>query len=303
MPDCSVNPFEATRASAKELDVLRLVLYYDIFRHPLRSGEAERLLGGAIGGATERLVERGLLEQQGPYLLRPGRGEQVAERRRRSEEAERVWPRARQAAALLASFPWVRGVLVTGALSKQSASTRSDVDFLLLVEPGHVWSAKSALQGIRRILPGPIRELFCTNYLLATNSLLLDEQNYYTSMELATAVPLYGAEACVALLEQNRWVEKYLGGYEWAIERARRIPSVAPSRWERWTEPLQPSLEHWSLSLWNHYWNRKYDWLPENVRAQRFKRRPEVATNHLHDFQEYVLREFANRCDSVGIAP
>ena len=39
----------------------------------------------------------------------------------------------------------------------------------------------------------------------------------------------------------------------------------------------------------------------EEVRAQRFKRRAGVATNHLHDFQAYVLREVRARYDAVGL--
>jgi hypothetical protein len=57
------------------------------------------------------------------------------------------------------------------------------------------------------------------------------------------------------------------------------------------------------LELWDGYWNKKYAWLRDDLRAQRFKRRSEIATNHLHDFQDYVLREVAARYDRAGLAP
>ncbi len=57
------------------------------------------------------------------------------------------------------------------------------------------------------------------------------------------------------------------------------------------------------MKLWDGYWNKKYAWLRPDLRAQRFKRRSEIATNHLHDFQDYVLREVAARYNRAGLAP
>ena len=65
--------------------------------------------------------------------------------------------------------------------------------------------------------------------------------------------------------------------------------------------PPAARVEAGALSAWNRYWNRKYDWLDQDTRSQRFKRRPEIATNHLHDFQLYVLREVAERLADVGV--
>jgi hypothetical protein len=62
-------------------------------------------------------------------------------------------------------------------------------------------------------------------------------------------------------------------------------------------------LERAAIASWSAYWDRKYAWLPTSTRQQRFKRRPEIATNHLHDFQAYVLGEYERRCAAAGVAP
>jgi hypothetical protein len=54
--------------------------------------------------------------------------------------------------------------------------------------------------------------------------------------------------------------------------------------------------------VWDRYWNRKYAFLDAPTRAQRFKRRPDRATNHLVDFQDRVLGEWRDRLRSHGIA-
>lgn len=283
-----------------------MVVYYDVFRHPLRVDEIARLCGGDVEASVAALATAGHVERVGPYVCRAGARAQVEARRARTAEAERVWGRAQTAAAALARFPWVRGLLITGALSKQSAAPDGDVDFLVLCAPGSVWTAKSALHVLRRGMPHAVRELFCTNYLLDVDHLLIDDRNAYTAMELATAVPMYGADACAALLAANGWARRYVPGLDWSVARARCAPALpaSPVRGvEELVAPVRPRLEALARSGWSRFWDTKYAWLDDRTRQQRFKRRPEIATNHLHDFQEYVLGEYGRRLAQVGLAP
>jgi hypothetical protein len=290
--------------------VERLVLYFDVFHHPLTVAEVERFIAP---GETERiqavcqdLVARNRVESEGPYLFVPGRAGSVARRRERATNAELRWPAAQRASRILAQLPWVHGVLVTGGLSKNSADPNDDVDFLLLVEPGAVWTLKSSLQVMRRALPSGVRNLFCTNYLLDVDHLTIDDKNVFTAVELATAVPMAGAEACTAFLDANGWAERYIPGLRWSRERATRAPAIEQPAWSRFVSErgkVPESVEKKALELWDGYWNKKYAWLRPDLRAQRFKRRSEIATNHLHDFQDYVLREVAARYDRAGLAP
>jgi hypothetical protein len=294
-----LEPIAASRAASPDA-VLRTVLYYDIFRHPLAVEELAWMAAGDPGVALAAL--EGRLERRGRWVYRAGRGATVEARLARAKKAEKLWPAARRAGRILAGFPWVRAVLVTGGLSKNSVGDDADVDFMLVVEPGRVWTAKSALQAFRRVMPDPVRECFCTNYLIAADRLAVDEHDVYTAMELATAVPLHGAATCAALLDANPWARRFVPGLGWSRARAVRAPTHAPSPLARVVEPLVgATAERWSLRTWDRYWNRKYDFLDEATRAQRFKRRADVSTNHLHDFRQWVLDEFRRRCDEEGV--
>ena len=298
MTEAEQAPAEATPAA-----VWRLLLYYDIFKHPLRAAEIARLCGADPRLALDQLTAAGRISHLDGFYLLPGHPDRVAERRRRAAAAERCWPKAIRAARLLARLPSVEGVLITGALSKQSATPDGDIDFLLLLAPGQVWTTKSMLQVGRRMLPEPIREQFCTNYLLATDRLAIPERNIFTAMELATAVPMVGPAACAALLDQNRaWAEPLLPGYAWSRRRADHAEPLPP-RLPAPPAPLLDRLEPALMRAWSGYWDRKYRWLPDAIRAARFKRRPEVATNHLHDFQVYVLDAYRDRCRAAGLDP
>lgn len=289
-----------------ERDILRMVLYFDVFQHPLSTAELTRLVRPGrpdeVEAACERLEADRRLASQGPYRFRPGAEAAVERRQARSRRAERLWPQARRAAAVLARFPYVRGLLVTGSLSKNSASADGDVDWLILVEPGRVWTLKSLLQVFRRALPEAARERFCTNYLLDTDHLQIDDRNLFTAVELATAVPVAGPRGCVDLLEANAWAARYVPGLSWSIERARHAAPLPSARLDGGAPgPLARAVERAARRGWGSFWDRKYDWLDPAVRAQRFKRRDEIATNHLHDFQRYVLREVEARLAAEGL--
>ncbi len=290
--------------------VVRLVSYFDVFKHPLTLAELERLVvpgrRDEVVRACDELEEAGVIEAKGAYRFRPGMGRFVERRRQRSVYAEEAWPWARGAAAVLARLPFVEGVLITGGLSKNSTDPNGDIDFLLLVGPGRVWTLKTALQATRRVLPHSVRELACTNYLLSTDALRVDDRNLFTAVELATAIPMYGRETCVALLEANRWAQQYVPGLEWSLERAKTLPPEPSRPLARgvealWGDGFARGVERGALGLMNAYWNRKYDWLDREVRDQRFKRREHMATNHLHDFQLYVLREVDERLRELGV--
>ena len=289
--------------------ILRMVMYFDVFKHPLTLSELERLVGpdqpGAVRDTLDALVAENILESTGRYRHCPGRCDWVPHREQRTRWAEQLWPNACRAAAALAHLPFVRGVCITGSLSKSSTTLDGDVDFLLLSAPGRVWSLKTLTQAARWPMPSAMRELFCTNYILATDTLHLDARNLFTAVELATAVPMYGPEACAAFISANSWASRFVPGLDWSLQRAHNARPLPQPRSvgaiERlWSDRVALRVEHRALSMWDRYWNRKYGWLSEDVRAKRFQRRPGVATNHLHDFQDYVLGEVTMRLSAVG---
>lgn len=296
------------QARSVAAQVLRLVLYYDVFSHPLTADEIQRFVGGSsdeVERSLAHLCSVGQLERDGRWVFTPGRGDLVPRRQRRARNAERLWPSAKRSAAVLARFPFIRGVLISGGLSKNAVAEGADVDFFLIIEPGHVWTSKSALQAFRRALPERARECFCTNYLIAGDQLLIDEHNMFTAMELATAVPMYGPEACTALVDQNRaWAAEHIWNQDFIRGRAQAAASLPERSGSRSAERLVqalPGVEERALGFWNRYWNRKYGWLDSDSRDQRFKRREDIATNHLNDFQGWVLREWRERCVDAGI--
>jgi hypothetical protein len=271
---------------------LRIVLYFDVFRHPLTHDELQSLAGG-IAPPDPRI------ERHGRYVCRAGRGGDIAARIERTNASEQLWPKAVRMGRWMGRLPWVRAVFLTGSLSKRSAEPDADFDFLLLVEHGHVWSAKTVIELIRRGLPQAGREAMCANYLRDRTQPILDDHTVFTAMELATAVPLHGD--CAPFIEANGWARRWVPGLDFALARARNAPPLPRVRAPAVVVP--PPVESRLLAGWDRFWNRKYRALDADTRAQRFKRRPEVSTNHFEDFQGKVIAAYTERCRDAGVEP
>ena len=279
---------------------MRLIVYYDLFDHPLTLPELRAMCDADPTSAVDVLAARGHVERTGRWVHVPGRAGQIPKRQARAAAAERAWPAAKRAGRFLAGFPWVRAVFVTGSLSKRSAEPDGDVDFLLVVCPGRVWSARSALQSIRRVLPSSARESLCTNYIVSADALAIPDRTPFHAMELATAVPLHGPEAAVALLRANPWVAGFVPGYSWSLERAGKAAPL--TGWGRALEALgSDAVDARLRGAWDRFWSRKYGFLDPAALAHRFRRSTGASTNHLHDHSARVNRALVTRCAALGV--
>ena len=291
--------------------IIRMVAYFDMFDHPLATAELTRLLAPGeedlMIRACGELADKGVISEQDGFWFRAGRADTLPIRAERVAYGTRAWNTVERSSRILAELPFVRGVFLTGSLSKGCSEPQGDVDFLLLVEPGRVWCLKSMTEAVRKVAPVQIRRTFCTNYLRDLESLDLQEKNLFTAVELATAVPMYGPRACTSFLESNRWAETFVPGWRWSEERAgnaRHLPSRrAVNSLERWFHGAWADrVEGRLMERWDAYWEHKYGYLDDGTRKKSFRREVGVATNHLTDFQGKVLSRVAKTMAELGVS-
>ena len=196
--------------------ILKTLLYADIFDFPLLETEITDYLIEAR--ATPEAVHAALTEDgwlaaritahDGFYCLR-GRGDTVARRRERDRAAAALWPTAQQWGKILACLPFVRSVIVTGALAAGNPAPRDDIDYLIVTAPGRLWLARALCTTVVR-LAALTQQRLCPNYLLAETRLALDERNLFTARELAQMAPLYGQAVHQRMRDENGWAAAYL---------------------------------------------------------------------------------------------
>ena len=243
--------------------ILQTIAYADIFNYPLTLPELERYLMGIAASDAEvsesvcKLLQIGMISvSDGLYTL-ARREHLVALRRQRSINASKLWPPAIRFGLWIARLPFVRMVAVTGALAVNNVTSKADIDYLLVTEPGRLWISRFLVIAVVRLaaLSGVT---LCPNYIISENALVFEEQNIYTAHDLIQMVPLAGWDAYNRLCAANRWINGYLPNslsWPWQGFMQEATQSILQDRTyllQRWVEailrhPWVDKLEAWEM--------------------------------------------------------
>ena len=278
--------------------LIRIVAYFDIFKHPLRFSEIEQLTTFGREEVITAIEEySSLLLYNADFVWLKDSTPDWVETQNKRARATAEWPKALRYGSQLARLPFVKGVFLTGSMSKGAVSEDSDFDYLLVAERNRVWLVKSMIEAFRKALPQAWRECYCANYIVGMDTLELQHQNIFTAIELSTAIPLFGSEACQAFVQANSWAKVFVPNQSFVLKRTELVPSISLHQEE---QALLNLLDAQSQRLWNRYWEGKYKHLPSAIRQKRFRRERGKAANHLHDFQDRVIQALDERLVRLG---
>ena len=216
MLDVSENISKKALLQTRETGVLRSVFqtlaYADVFDYPLTVYEVYRYLPEARGSfeaVSEALNNPILFSNTNGYYSLRGREETVATRQRREAIARRLWPKAARYGQIIASLPFVRMVAVTGSLSVNNTDEGTDIDYMIVTAPDHLWTCRALILLAAR-LASVEGVCLCPNYLVTTQALALEEHSLYVAHELAQMIPLSGMEIYEEMRRLNPWIADYL---------------------------------------------------------------------------------------------
>ncbi len=190
--------------------------YSDIYQFPLHEAEIHRRLIG-ISATPEALhshLQNGCLDSRAVsrwdkmYVL-SGSEDFIRERNARADSSRKIWPEAFRYARLISSLPFVRMVAVTGALAVNNVDARQDVDYLVVSEPGYLWTCRAWAIALVRL--AAVRGVdLCPNYFISENAVLFPDQNLYTAYELIQMVPVAGLDVYHNIRRLNKWADRFL---------------------------------------------------------------------------------------------
>ncbi|MDX1521211.1 MAG: hypothetical protein R3264_06265, partial [Anaerolineae bacterium] len=196
-------------------DVLKPLLYADIFDYPLTFNEIYRFLEFR----TTRDELQNLLDQavnnneiiflDGVYCL-SDRAHLAARRQERWQAAQKLWPKAVHYGRWIAGLPFIRMVAVTGSLAVENPRDNADdIDFLIVTRPGRLWSCRAII--ILLVRYARLRGVhLCPNYLLTENIIHFTDTNLFVAREMLQMIPLYGKDLYLTMRYLNDWVTDYL---------------------------------------------------------------------------------------------
>lgn len=201
--------------SGVQTNILKVLAYYDIFQYPLTVAEIGQFLGKQLDEkdfvpALQGLIsDRVIFYHQGFYSLQDNT--LLTYRRREGNwRAGKLLPKAFKIGRFLFRFPFVRGVCISGSLSKNFADENADIDFFIITRANRLWIARTIMHLFKKLtfLTGH-QHYFCMNYYIDEEALLITEQNIYTALEIATLIPVAGKQTNENFLRTNNWVARF----------------------------------------------------------------------------------------------
>jgi len=292
--------------------IIQTLAYYDIFNYPLKSDEVFRFL--SIKDVTENDVERelnamhkqGLIFKFNEFFSLQNSINNITRRMRGNAEAEKYMTLAAKKATLIMRFPFVRSVMASGSLSKGYMDEKSDLDFFIVTQPGKLWIARTLLVLYKRIFLFNSHKYFCVNYFVDEDHLDIEEKNIFTATELATIIPLCGAEQYRSLHQTNGWLIDFFPNYT-----ARPTSHITPTPVRGIKKLIETIIGlltgDWlntvfmkmTLNRWKKLYQQNYSSADFQI---AFKTRTYLSKNHPKHYQKKVtelyqekLREVNNR--------
>ncbi|GAC1450020.1 MAG: hypothetical protein NVSMB7_12180 [Chitinophagaceae bacterium] len=210
-------------------DILATLTYFNMFDYPLKEREIFIFLGHkdtmqAFDHALNYLVEESAIFKIGNFYSLFN-SYALAERRCKGNgRANIMLKKAEKAAALIASFPFVKGVAVSGSLSKKFADEEADIDFFIITAANRLWLARTFLHIFKKItFLFNLQGCFCMNYFIDEAEPCILEKNIYTATEVATILPLYGSSIFQVFYQVNGWTKKFFPNKYMYISSAKEI--------------------------------------------------------------------------------
>jgi predicted nucleotidyltransferase len=125
--------------------------------------------------------------------------------------AEKMLKTARKISRILIQFPYVRGVAVSGSLSKNYADENSDIDLFIITTANRLWIARTMMHLFKKLTFLVNKQnFFCMNYYIDEQGLEIIEKNIYTATEIVTLIPMEGTCKFDDFFAANAWTANYL---------------------------------------------------------------------------------------------
>lgn len=210
--------------------ILKTIAYFDIFQYPVRREEIQFFLDKSFDeksftDALQQLLNEKMIWQLEEFYSLQNDMNLVERRRKGNQAAVKEIRKAKRVARFLSWFPYIRGISISGSLSKNFVYKGSDFDFFVITAPNRLWLSKIFLTPVLK-LAGlfRFRDWFCVNYTVDETALEIVEKNIFTAMEIVTLIPCRGEQIMHRFFKTNQWVYEHFPNCTLGKTPAKKIP-------------------------------------------------------------------------------
>lgn len=278
-------------------DVINILAYSDVFDYPLTTQEIFEKSTFSIF-EIEKALHNLLLAKQvflfhNFYSLRnsPLLFLKRIESNKNAQESLKI---ARVITKVLSFIPFIRGVFLSGSISKDCMSSNSDLDFFIVTAPKFLWISRSFCVLFKKTVLLNSGKYFCFNYIVDENNLKITDENLFTANEIITLIPVFGEDVCKNFFNKNRWIEYYFPNFKVGKQKVKMVSNNL--------------FQYFIEKIFDNKLGDKLDkWLFEKTLEVNKKRHPEqyfqnpniyynitrsIAKMHNSDFQEKILNRY-----------
>jgi hypothetical protein len=252
--------------------ILATIAYFDLFHYPLTIDEIYLYLPAKcelaeFEYALRCLVIDRLVFQIDRFYLLKNDYFLIERRLKGNAKAEKMINTAKKVSNLLIRFPFVRGIAISGSLSKNFADDDSDIDLFIITAKNRLWITRTLMHCFKKLTFLVNRQhYFCMNYYVDEQDLLIHEKNIYTAIEIATLMPLHGDTTFEQFYAANAWTRGFLPHKYMRLTTARTLK-------RSWVKII-------AETLFNNRLGNKLDTLLMQITSKRWdKKRQEKKRN------------------------
>ena len=115
---------------------------------------------------------------------------------------------AKRMARIISFMPYVRMVAITGSLSQHSTNKNSDIDILIVVKSGHIWTTRMLVSAITHVLGkrrhgNRVKDRICLNHYISDDRLSLRPGDMFSAHINASLIPLWSSGKTYELFEKE----------------------------------------------------------------------------------------------------
>lgn len=292
--------------------ILRTVAYFDLFSYPVSQEEIHFFLDQEVPSSDmcstlESLVAEGRLFRLDRFFSLHNNPALAAKRIIGNRHADELLVIADKISRFLYQFPYVRGIGISGSLSKHYADEDADIDYFVITSSNRLWVARTLMHLFKKwsFLRGR-QHWYCMNYFIDEEALEIAEKNIFTATELITLLPACGNGGLVRFFDANNWVTTFLPHYK---HRTSSVPpNPKPKFWKRNLEKLLSGrigdkLDDFLRHLTTRRWNKKEQRGALDGKGHRMSLKTDKHCSRPNPemLQKRILTLYGNKLQELGL--
>lgn len=307
----AVQSKKAIELTKSQFSIYRCLCYFNIFSYPLRAEEIQEYCDVELNkeefyrALQELLGSKLVYQSMGYYSANENIAALISKRVFAENRFLRKLPKIRRFASLVAKFPFVQFVGISGSCAKGLFDEEGDVDYFVIAKPGKLWLCRSMLIVFKKVVLLNSRTYFCLNYFIDEDSLEIPDRNLFVAHELLAIAPVNNTALFKRFRKANVWANNFLPNKSDInisfTNTNLKKPLLSRGIEKLLSNTLGEKLDAYFLKFTLETWRKRFSHLSEEDFQHRFRSTRKVSKHHPRGFQKKVLDELQSQLANITL--